>query len=122
MFVMVYACDSPAGMIFEYTKVRTLLQRNDLRSPSPENDSLLQSFEIACCDFGDNSARPFRVDKLHRDYNSNVKMRASKRKREIFDRYDRRRFLSAIANVELGLECCWSKRAFVRFIDPPCRC
>jgi len=48
MFAVVYVCDPPAGMIFvPYTKVRTLLQRNDLCSPSPENDSLLQSFEVA---------------------------------------------------------------------------
>jgi len=65
MSMVVYACDPPAGMIFvSCTKVGTLLRRDDLCFPSPENDSLLQSFEIARCDFEDDSARPFRLEKL----------------------------------------------------------
>jgi len=80
----VCVCDLPAGMthIPHGRYLDAIVARRFLPPPpwSPET-ILFPSLSKLCYDFEDDSLRPFQVEKLHRDYNSDVGMRVSARER-----------------------------------------
>lgn len=86
---------------------RHIAARRFLFPRSPETILFPPASQSCVYDFEDDSPRPFQVEKLHRDYNSDVGMRVSvrerKRKRESPDKIKPEIFKRVRSKFEVGL-------------------